>query len=87
LSRPRGDTISQIFLVWIVTTAIGLAHLHRSIVGSIEVLSAIFADQGVTWAQFGHATRQGQEPSAIQFDGPQPASTAKVYATQSRAER
>jgi len=48
------DTISQIVIIWLVTTAIGFAHLHHSIVGSIEVLTAIFSGQGITWAQFGH---------------------------------
>lgn len=47
------DTISQVFLVWLVTTAIGLTHLHHSIVGSVEVLAAVFAGQGVTFADFG----------------------------------
>jgi formate/nitrite transporter FocA (FNT family) len=48
------DTISQIVIVWLITTAIGLAHLHHSIVGTIEVLAAVFANQGVTWADYGH---------------------------------
>lgn len=48
------DTISQIFLVWLVTTSIGLGKLHHSIVGSVEVLAALFAGQGVTVADFGH---------------------------------
>lgn len=48
------DTVSQIVLVWLVTTAIGLANLHHSIVGTVEVLAAVFAQQGVTLADFGH---------------------------------
>jgi formate/nitrite transporter FocA (FNT family) len=48
------DTVSQILVVWLVTTAIGLAHLHHSILGTVEVLAAVFAGQGVTLAQFGH---------------------------------
>ncbi len=48
------DTISQIVLVWLVTTAIGFAHLHHSILGSVEVLAGAFANQGVTAADFGH---------------------------------
>jgi len=48
------DTISQIVLVWLVTTAIGLCHLHHAIVGTVEVLAGIFAGQGITWAHFGH---------------------------------
>lgn len=48
------DTISQIALVWLVTTAIGFSRLHHSIVGTVEVLTGIFAQQGVTLADFGH---------------------------------
>ncbi len=48
------DTISQIYLVWIVTTAIGLGKLHHSIVGTVEVLAGYFAGQGITLADFGH---------------------------------
>lgn len=48
------DTISQIFLVWLVTTAIGLGKLHHSIVGSVEVLAGLFAGQEITLADFGH---------------------------------
>lgn len=47
------DTISQIMLVWLVTTAIGLAHLHHSIVGTVEVLAGVFAGQGITLADYG----------------------------------
>ncbi len=48
------DTVSQIIIVWLVTTGIGLAHLHHSIVGSVEVLSAIFAGTEVTFVHFGY---------------------------------
>jgi formate/nitrite transporter FocA (FNT family) len=48
------DTVSQVLLVWLVTTGIGLAHLHHSIVGTVEVLAAVFATQSVTLAEFGH---------------------------------
>jgi formate/nitrite transporter FocA (FNT family) len=47
------DTISQIFIVWLVTTAIGLCHLHHVIAGSAEVLAGLFAGQGITWADTG----------------------------------
>lgn len=46
------DTISQILIVWIIATAIGLGHLHHSILGSIEVLAGLFAGQNVTAADF-----------------------------------
>lgn len=48
------DTISQVVLVWLVTSAIGFAHLHHSIVGTVEVLAGLFAGQGITWGDFGH---------------------------------
>jgi formate/nitrite transporter FocA (FNT family) len=48
------DTISQIVLVWLITTAIGVARLHHVVAGSAEVLAGVFADQGVTFADFGH---------------------------------
>lgn len=48
------ETISQIVIVWIITTAIGISHLHHSIVGTIEVLAAIFAGQGVTFRDYLH---------------------------------
>ena len=37
------DTTSQIIMIWLVTAAIGLGHLHHVIVGSIEVMLALFA--------------------------------------------
>lgn len=40
------DTTSQILIVGIITWSIGIAHLHHAIVGSVEVLSGIFAGQG-----------------------------------------
>lgn len=48
------DTISQIVIVWLIATAIGLAHLHHAIVGTIEVLAGVFAHQGVTLGDYGH---------------------------------
>lgn len=48
------DTISQIFVVWLVTTTIGFIGLHHSIVGTVEVLAGLFAGQGITPADFGH---------------------------------
>lgn len=47
------DTIGQIFIVVAVTTAIGLAHLHHSIVGTAEVLAGVFSGLGATPADFG----------------------------------
>jgi formate/nitrite transporter FocA (FNT family) len=47
------DTISQIVLVWLITTAIGLAKLHHVVVGTVEVLAAAFSGQGITALEFG----------------------------------
>lgn len=47
------DTISQVLFVWLITASIGFAHLHHSILGTVEVLSAVFAGQGVTPMEFG----------------------------------
>jgi formate/nitrite transporter FocA (FNT family) len=44
------DTISQIVMVWLVTTAIGFAGLHHVVLGSVEVLSGAFAGQGISLA-------------------------------------
>ena len=47
------DTISQIFIVALVTTAIGIAHLHHAVVGTAEVLAGVFSGQGATLGDFG----------------------------------
>lgn len=46
------DTVSQVIFVWLITSAIGLAHLHHVVVGSAEVLAGIFVGQGATWADY-----------------------------------
>jgi formate-nitrite transporter family protein len=46
------DTISQVFVVWLVTFVIGLAHLHHSVAGSAEVLAGVFSGQGATAGDF-----------------------------------
>jgi formate/nitrite transporter FocA (FNT family) len=47
------DTISQIVLVWLITTAIGFAGLHHVVLGTIEVLAGAFAGQEIGPADFG----------------------------------
>jgi formate/nitrite transporter FocA (FNT family) len=47
------DTIGQIFIVLLVTTAIGLCHLHHAVVGTAEVLAGVFSGEGATMADFG----------------------------------
>ncbi len=48
------DTTSQIIIVWLITGAIGLGHLPHVVVGTTEVLTGVFLQQGVTLAEFGH---------------------------------
>ncbi len=47
------DTISQVFFAWLVTASIGFAGLHHCILGSGEVLTALFAGHPVGWGAFG----------------------------------
>lgn len=47
------DTMSQVTLVIATTFVIGIAGLHHSIAGTIEVLMALFASAGPTWTDFG----------------------------------
>jgi formate-nitrite transporter family protein len=48
------DTISQIVLVWLIATVIGLGGLHHVVVGSVEVFAGIFSGGGITLADYGH---------------------------------
>jgi formate/nitrite transporter FocA (FNT family) len=48
------DTISQIVIIWIFTGAIGLGHLHHSILGTTEVLGSVFAGAGTSFSEFLH---------------------------------
>lgn len=41
------DTISQVFFVWLVTTAIGLIGLHHVVVGAAEVVAAFLSSDSV----------------------------------------
>jgi formate/nitrite transporter FocA (FNT family) len=47
------DTTGQILAVWITAFVLGLIGLHHSIAGSIEILMALFAGAGPTFADFG----------------------------------
>jgi formate-nitrite transporter family protein len=47
------DTISQIVVVWLITTAIGFANLHHVILGTVEVLSGAFAGQAIHFNDIG----------------------------------
>jgi formate/nitrite transporter FocA (FNT family) len=41
------DTISQVVLVWLITSAIGFGALHHVVLGSVEVLAGAFVGQGI----------------------------------------
>lgn len=53
LMAASRDTIGQIVFVWLTTFLIGIAGFHHSIAGTIEVLLAVFARAGPTWADYG----------------------------------
>jgi formate/nitrite transporter FocA (FNT family) len=46
------ETMSQIVIVVLVTFIIGIAGLHHSIAGAVEVLMAVFANTGVTLREY-----------------------------------
>jgi len=48
------DTIGRLVVVWLVTSAIGMLGLHHCIVGTTEVLSALFAGAEVSIGDFAH---------------------------------
>ncbi len=48
------ETTSQILIILLVTGTIGFAHLHHAVAGTVEVLTGVFAGQGVGWGDFGH---------------------------------
>jgi hypothetical protein len=47
------DTISQIVLVWLIASVIGLGRLHHVVVGSVELLAGVFSGQRITAADYG----------------------------------
>lgn len=53
LVAAADDTMGRVTLVWIVTAAIGLAHLHHSIAGTVEVLAGVFSGEGLSLADYG----------------------------------
>lgn len=63
LVGAAGDTISRVVIVVLVAGSIGLAGLHHSIAGAVEVLFAVFAGEGgigsftmfLVWATVGNA--------------------------------
>jgi len=54
LAAASRDTVSRILFVLIVTAVIGFGPFHHSILGTTEVLAAMFLGQGVTLGEYGH---------------------------------
>jgi formate/nitrite transporter FocA (FNT family) len=48
------DTISQIVIIGIFTSGIGLAHGQHSILGTTEVLGGVFSNSGITLGEFAY---------------------------------
>lgn len=48
------DTVSRLFFVTILTGAIGFGPFHHALLGSTEVLSAMFLGVDVSLADYGH---------------------------------
>lgn len=47
------ETISRIFFVWLIASAIGFAHLPHCIAGNVEVLLGLFASPRITLVDYG----------------------------------
>ncbi|NHN58463.1 MULTISPECIES: formate/nitrite transporter family protein [Halorussus] len=48
------DTVSRVLLTVVVTAGIGFGPFHHSLLGTTEVLSALFLGTGVTLAEYAH---------------------------------
>jgi formate-nitrite transporter family protein len=46
------ETISQIFVVWLIAFAIGFLGLHHVVTGTVEVLAAVYAGANVSWTAY-----------------------------------
>lgn len=56
LSRAGRDTAGQILAIVLVTGAIGVGPLHHVVLGSTEILTAIFAGTTTAWSDYFHVT-------------------------------
>lgn len=48
------DSVGEFLITWVVTAAIGFGPFHHSLLGTTEVLGALFLGQGVTAGAFVH---------------------------------
>ncbi len=46
------ESIARIMLIILVTIIIGFANLHHCVVGSVEVLSALWLEESVSWSDY-----------------------------------
>ncbi|WP_049998478.1 formate/nitrite transporter family protein [Halococcus sediminicola] len=46
------DTVGQVLLIWLITGVIGFAPFHHALLGTTELLAALFMGHGVTVAEF-----------------------------------
>ncbi len=53
VSAAARETMARIIVVWLITTGMGLAGLHHCIVGTAEVLAAVFTGGEVTFPDYG----------------------------------
>ena len=76
LIKAARDTISQVVIVWLITSVIGLSHLHHSIVGTVEVVAGMWSSSGIPirelfrfllWATLGNALGGGLFVALIKF--------------------
>lgn len=51
LSKAARDTAGQLLAIVLVTGAIGLGPLHHVVLGSAELLTAVFAGTGTSWSE------------------------------------
>jgi formate/nitrite transporter FocA (FNT family) len=64
------ETISRIFIIFIITTVIGMGGLHHSIVGSIEVFSGLIVPSDLTimdYLRFQSASLLGNAVGGVVF--------------------
>lgn len=54
LASASRDTVGEVLVVWVVTAGIGFGPFHHALLGTTEVLGAMFLGQGVTLLDFGH---------------------------------
>lgn len=52
LVTSSNETISRIFIIYMITAVVGFAGFHHSIVGNIEVLSGLIFTSSISWVDY-----------------------------------